>query len=95
MDWDGLLAGAAMFIVVIVPVFGLTARFAFNPLLETILRLRETSARQSAASDERLLQLTQELHRLSAAVERLEEATSFEQELRHPSLASGRVEGGA
>lgn len=92
MNWEDLLVGVAFFIVVIVPVFGFTARFALTPLLETILRLREMSAKQATASEERMLQLTQELHRLSAAVERLEEVSSFEQEIRRSSLSSPRSE---
>ena len=86
MDWEELLAMLLAFIVVVIPVFGFTARFALNPVLQTLLKLREASAKQSAESEARLTELTVELQRLTAAVERLEEGSTFERELRKPAL---------
>lgn len=86
MHLEDLLAGFAIFVVVLVPVVGFTARFALHPLFETLLRLRETAARQAAVTDERLLQLTEEMQRLAAIVERMDEASSFDRQIRESAL---------
>ena len=83
---EDLLAMLFVFIVVVIPVFGFTARFAISPLLQTLLKLREASAKQSAESETRLAELTVELQRLADAVDRLEEGSTFERELRKSAL---------
>lgn len=93
MDLEDVLAMLMVFIVVVIPVFGFTARFALSPLLQTMLKLRESSAKQSQLSEAQLAEVTIELQRLSAAVEQLQERSDFERELIHTSLPSGRQHG--
>ena len=82
MDWEELFAMTAIFVVTVIPVFGITARFALIPLFETLVRLREASARDSAASDVQIARLTDEVQRLAAAVERIEEGSDFDRQIR-------------
>ena len=80
MDED-ILAMILVFLVVAVPVFGFTMRFAINPVLIAMLRLRESSTRQAEEADQRMMALTHEVQRLSATVERIEEGADFERRL--------------
>lgn len=80
MDEDILFMILA-FVVVAVPVCGFTMRFAINPVLIAMLRLRESAVQQAEEADERMINLTREVQRLAATVERLEEGADFERRL--------------
>ena len=74
---------AIIFCVVCVPVLGITARLALKPIVDAIVRLRESSgaAQLSGAVAGRVVELEDEVGRLRASVARLEETVDFQQKL--------------
>jgi len=93
MDIKGAVLLGIFAIVVIVPVVGVTARFALRPIVDAIVRLREafglTPAHQ--AMETRVLDLEGEVVRLRASVSALEETVALQQKL----LAAPRDESAA
>lgn len=72
-----------MFIVFAVPALALTARMVLKPIVDAIVRLRETSgaARVSDAVANRVLELEDEVRQLRASVTTLEQTVDFQQKL--------------
>jgi hypothetical protein len=73
------------FIVIGIPMLGLTARFALKPIVESILRLREAFAetpRGTAPLESNAVQqLEEEVAELRRQIQRLTEATEFDRKL--------------
>ncbi len=72
-----------VFLVVVVPVLGLTARLALKPIVDAILRLQQafTSSVDSAQIQERMGQMDREMRILQAEVDRLSEVSSFHESI--------------
>jgi plasmid replication initiation protein len=72
-----------MFIVFGVPVLALTARMVLKPIVEAIVRLRESSgsARVTDSVANRVLELEDEVRQLRASVTSLEQTVDFQQKL--------------
>jgi hypothetical protein len=81
-----LMAG----LIVLVPIAGLTARFALKPVIEAFVSLRARGGHDEkflAVLEQRLALMEQQLHTLESSLHRLEEERSFER-----SLQAGRPE---
>lgn len=80
-DIVGLVAVIGIFLI---PSIGLTARFALKPIVESILKIRQSldQQQQHLIEDPRVPALQQEVLELRETVERLEAAASFDAELR-------------
>lgn len=74
---------ATVFCVVCVPVLGITARLALKPIVDAIVRLRESAGggQLSGAVAGRVMELEDEVRQLRASVGRLEETVEFQQKL--------------
>jgi hypothetical protein len=73
---------AIMAIVFGVPAIGISVRFALKPIVDSIIRLREsTAAVNDGAVERRVLQLQDEVAQLRASVSDLEETVAFQQKL--------------
>src|SRR5687768_7505024 len=74
---------AIMGVVFCVPVLGITVRLALKPIVDSIVRLRETAppARLSDAVAGRVVELEDEVRSLRSSVARLEETVDFQQKL--------------
>ena len=72
--------------VVLVPVIGLTARFALKPLVEAVSRVFESrSVDETVRILERRVELQeQQIEALQASVEKLSEAQEFDRQLAAP-----------
>jgi len=72
-----------MFIVFAVPVLALTARMVLKPIVDAIVRLRESAGggQLSGAVAGRVMELEDEVRQLRASVGRLEETVEFQQKL--------------
>ncbi|HEV7588110.1 MAG TPA: hypothetical protein VGO40_08245 [Longimicrobium sp.] len=83
MDPKDAVLMAIMSVVICVPVLGITARLALKPIVDAIVRLRETAptARLSDAVAGRVMELEDEVRQLRASVSRLEETVDFQQKL--------------
>jgi hypothetical protein len=79
-DWAIVLV---VFIVVGIPVMGLTARLAIQPLVESILRVREAFLEKpgSGASAAEVERLARDVQALREQVRLLSEATEFDRKL--------------
>jgi hypothetical protein len=66
-----------------VPVLGITVRLALKPIVDSIVRLRETApaGQLSDAVAGRVVELEDELRHLRTSVARLEETVDFQQKL--------------
>jgi TolA-binding protein len=84
----GIVLGSLMFLI---PIAGLTARFAVKPVLEAIRGAREgqagSNARELAVLEQRVALLEQQFQGLENSVERLSEVKDFERRLGVPPRA--------
>lgn len=73
-------------LIVLVPVAGLTARFALKPVVEAIFKARENTAgsREAALLEQRVALLEQQLRNVEGNVERLVEDADFRRQLEAP-----------
>ena len=86
-----------MFIVFAVPALAITARMVLKPIVDAIVRLRESGGTQrlSDAVANRVLELEDEVRSLRASVTTLEQTVDFQQKLlaappAEASLAAAR-----
>jgi hypothetical protein len=72
-----------MFIVFAVPALAITARLVLKPMVDAIVRLRESGggAQISGSVANRVLELEDEVRQLRTTVGRLEETVDFQQKL--------------
>jgi len=79
------------FVIVGIPVLGLTARFALRPIVEAIIRLREAFAPPGGVAgglqERRLAAIEEEIGAIRLQLERLE-GTAFVRELRSGPAAA-------
>lgn len=83
MSIEDLIGYSFAFLIVVVPLLGLTARLAIKPMVDAIVRLRESFAHGGGGGvvERRILQLEDELQQLRREVHRLAEAEAFQREL--------------
>jgi hypothetical protein len=70
-------------LIILVPVLGLTIRFALKPAIEAFQQLRSSQgdARELAVLEQRTSLLEQQLHQVESALQRLESAQDFDRRL--------------
>ena len=87
IDVTGVIAVAMGMMVVLIPIAGLTARFALKPIAEAVARMREGqgSNQQFGLIEQRLSLLEQQLIGVELDVRRIEEYSAFDRELRSPA----------
>ena len=80
-----------MFIVFAVPALAITARMVMKPIVDAIVRLRETGgARVTDTVANRVLELEEEVRQLRAGLTSLEQTLDFQQKLlAAPPVAAG------
>jgi hypothetical protein len=80
---EDIIIAFMVFVVVVVPVLGFTARLALKPMVEAIIRLREsfTTGSGSGVVGHRLLQLEEEVRQLRQSLKQLKETEAFHREL--------------
>ncbi len=77
-------------LMVLIPVAGFTARFAFKPIVESMAKLKEIQANASGGGDvrelaQRVSRIEQQLEGMDVSLQRLIEAKDFDRQ-----LSSGR-----
>lgn len=84
IDLTAVVATVMGLLVVLIPVAGLTARFALKPIVEAMARYRETqgSNRELELAVQRLSLLEQQMGLLETDVRQLEEGEEFRRELK-------------
>ena len=80
-----LVLGTLGILVVLIPVAGLTARFALKPIVEAVARMKEaqsgSNARELNVLEQRVSLLEQQYQSLDGTVERLAEIKDFDRQL--------------
>lgn len=86
MEIDDIIGFIFLFLIVVVPLLGLTARLAIKPMVDAIVRLRESFAQGAGGvlAERRVLELEDEVRQLRAEVRRLSDAEAFQRELLAP-----------
>jgi hypothetical protein len=80
---DDLLGYAFVIAVFIIPALGITARFAVKPVVDAIVRLKESfgEAPVGGLVERRVLELEEELRQVQEELRRLSEAEAFQRSL--------------
>lgn len=86
VDVIALVGTIGGLLIVLIPVAGLTARFALKPVVEAIFKVREntTGARDAAVLERRVALLEQQLRHVEGSMERLVEDSEFRRQLEAP-----------
>jgi hypothetical protein len=86
VDLVALISTVLGISIVLVPVIGLTARFAFKPVVEALARVFESrSVDETVRILERRVELQeQQIEALQATVDKLSEAQDFDRQLAAP-----------
>ncbi len=86
VDMTALAGTIGGILIVLVPVAGLTARFALKPIVEAIARMRENpgGGREVAIMEQRIALLEQQVRGLEGNLDRLVEDAEFRRQLEGP-----------
>ena len=92
VDLTALLAVFMGISIVLIPVIGITARFALKPTVEALARLFEHKGLEEtvAIMERRMALMEQQMEAMESSVKRISDATDF-----HRALVSGESAGGA
>jgi hypothetical protein len=73
-------------LAILIPIAGLTARFALKPIVESIVRARETvgGGRELGQLERRVSILEQQVQAVESTLGRVTEARDFERKLQTP-----------
>jgi hypothetical protein len=83
---DSLVPLAAVImgtLIVLIPIAGLTARFAIKPIVEAMARLRESpgASREISILEQRVALLEQQVQNVESSVDRIGAAREFDRQL--------------
>ncbi len=85
MDIVAVIAVTGGLLTVLIPIAGLTARFALKPIVESVARLRELQGNAPAGNvsllDQRVSLLEQQMQAIEGSVKHLTEAREFDRQL--------------
>lgn len=86
IDLTAVIAVTGGILMLLIPIAGITARFALKPIAEAIARVREAEGanREMAFMQQRLDLIEGQLSSLESSVQRLTEVQEFHAELRAP-----------
>lgn len=86
VDVTGLVATIGGLLIILIPVAGLTARFALKPIVEALFKARESpaAARETAMLEKRIALLEQQVRNVEGSMERLVEDSEFRRQLEAP-----------
>lgn len=90
---DDILGYVLVTAVAIIPALGITARLALRPVVDAIVRLKETFGEQpgNAVLEKRVVQLEDELQQVREEVQRLREVEAFHRALPLGSADTSRL----
>ena len=93
VDLTAIVAIVMGISVVLIPVAGLTARFALKPLVESLARVFESKGLEETVgiAERRIALLEQQIEILDDTVRHLEDGQAFDRQLR-PGASSARLQ---
>jgi hypothetical protein len=82
--------------VVLIPIAGLTARYALKPLVESLAHLWEQKGTEQslAIAERRITLLEQQVESMEGSLHQLQEGQAFDRQLRAPSPPAAEGERG-
>ncbi len=95
IDLTALLAVFMGVSIVLVPVIGITARFALKPTVEALSRFFDRKGNDEAVSilERRMALIEQQLESIDSSVQRLAETADFDQKLAAPRESPAQITG--
>ncbi len=94
MNSSDIVGLVAVIGVILIPSIGLTARFALKPIVESLIRLRESFDTQRTSVDgQRLQLLEQRVTDMQDSIDRLSDAVDFDKQLRAGTAATAALPG--
>lgn len=93
VDLTAIVAIVMGMLTVLIPIAGLTARFALKPVVESLARLFDSRTVEDTVeiTERRVALLEQQIESLEDTVKRLQEERDFDRELKAGSRASGEL----
>jgi hypothetical protein len=86
MDLVAIIGTTGGLLIVLIPIAGITARFALKPIVESVARLREMQAGAPSSDlkqlDARLSLLEQQMQTVEQSVRQLGDAREFDRQLQ-------------
>ncbi len=83
MNSDDILGYAVVIALIIIPALAFTARFALKPMVESMLRIRESIDRERPSPDDRrLTALEERVAGMESLLDRVAQAVDFDARLR-------------
>jgi hypothetical protein len=84
IDVTAIVAVVMGLMVVLIPIAGLTARFALKPIAEAVARMRSAQGanRELALVEQRMALLEQQLSNLETDVRKIEDVSPFDRQLK-------------
>jgi hypothetical protein len=87
---EAIIAGLAIFLgmlVVLIPIAGLTARFALKPMMEAFGRYREVAGENQAQQllERRVSLMEEQLHAIDRSLRDLTDESEFRRQLEQPA----------
>lgn len=82
-DLTGLVAVTLGCLIVLVPIIGITARFALKPIVESFIKMKESQGgqRETHILEQRVALLEQQFQNLEQSVTRYGELKDFDKQL--------------
>lgn len=84
IDLTAIVAVVMGMLVILIPIAGITARFALKPIADAVARMRESqgSDRELAIAERRLALLEQQMMNVESELQRISELADFDRQLR-------------
>ena len=95
IDVTALLAVFMGTSIVLIPILGITARFALKPTVEALSKFFDKKGSDEAVSilERRMALIEQQLESIESNVQRLAETAEFDQKLAAPSKGPAQITG--
>ncbi|MEJ2215269.1 MAG: hypothetical protein P8099_01515 [Gemmatimonadota bacterium] len=86
VDWVGLAGVIMGTLIILIPIAGITARFALKPIVESLALVRQTpqTDERLASLESRMALLENQMDGTEAELRRLSEESEFRKELSTP-----------
>lgn len=96
VDLTAIVAIVMGMLTVLIPIAGLTARFALKPVVESLARLFDSRTVEETVeiTERRVALLEQQIELLEGTVKRLEEERDFDRELQGGAPTAGKLPAG-
>jgi hypothetical protein len=84
IDVTAVVAVVMGLMVVLIPIAGLTARFALKPIAEAVARMRsgQGASQELAVMEQRVALLEQQLSNLETDIRKIEDVAAFDRQLK-------------